>query len=90
MVENIVIGNPDIELYHLFAYDEKDWQDVEKPKTLFTDGRFLPKLLVDCGLAKSNSEVRKNRPELVKELTERDFIEIKWGKKFLFIVVFPQ
>lgn len=90
MVENIVIGNPDIELYHLFAYDEKDWQDVEKPKTLFTDERFLPKLLVDCGLAKSNSEVRKNRPELVKELTERDFIEIKWGKKFLFIVVFPQ
>lgn len=90
MYENVVIGIPEEDIIkNLLAYDEKDWEEVEKEKTLFTDNRFLPKILVDCGIAKSNSEVRRNRPELVRELTERDFVRVKWGKKYVFIIVFP-
>lgn len=89
MIENIIIGTPDIELHHLFAYNEIDWEEIEKPKTLYTTERFLPKLLVDIGIAKSNSEVRKNRTELVYNLDNRDFKIIKWGKKYVFIAVFP-
>lgn len=90
MFENIVVGKADMDLFHLFAYDEEDWEKVEKPKTLFTEERFLPKLLVDAGVTKSNSEVRKNKPELVCNLDKRDFIKIKWGKKYVFIAVFPE
>lgn len=90
MFENIVIGNPDMGLHHLFAYNEKDWEEVEKSKTLFTNERFLPKLLVDSKVVKSNSEVRRNRPELVKALNDRDFLRVKWGKKLVFIAVFPE
>lgn len=90
MKENVVIGKPDIELHGLFAHDKGDWDELESKKTFFTNERFLPKLLVEIGIAKSNSEVRKNRPELVRELNKRDFMGIKWGKKFIFIAVFPE
>lgn len=90
MYENIVIGNPEQDmLVHLFAFDDRDWEEIEKPKTMFTNERYLPKLLVELGIVKSNSEVRRNKPELVKELNNRDFEVIKWGKKFIFIAVFP-
>jgi len=55
--------------------------------TLFTSERYLPKLLVDIGFFKSNSEVRKNRPDLVKELNTLDMLEIKIGKKIVWILV---
>ena len=59
----------------------------EKSNILFTEERYLPRILVAAGIAKSTNEVRKNRPELVKELNEIDFIQLKWGKKFLWIAV---
>ena len=43
--------------------------------------------MVDIGVAKSTSEVRRNKPELVKELNDYDYLEIKWGKRKLFILV---
>ena len=43
------------------AYDEKDLEENKKKNTLFTEERFLPKLLVICGIAKSINEVRKTR-----------------------------
>lgn len=90
MIENIVIGKADLDLHHLFAYNEVDWRWDEFNKTLFTEERYLPRLLVNTGIAKSTSEVRKNRPELVKTLNKRDFLRLKWGKKYIFIAVFPQ
>ena len=71
----------------MFANTPEDWEENEKKNTLFTEERFLPKLLVMCGIVKSINEVRKNKPELVKALDEIDFHQIKWGKKRLFIQV---
>ena len=87
MIQNVVIGKPLVNPAQLFANDENDWGKNEKPNTLFTNERFLPRILVETGIAKSTTEVRKNRPELVKVLTDVDFFRVKWGKKFLWIAV---
>ena len=87
MYENVVIGKTACEPWELFALDEKDWEENEKKKTLFTQTRWLPVIMKEAGLVKSNNEVRKNRPELCVTLDKRDFIELKWGKRFLFIAV---
>jgi hypothetical protein len=44
-IENIIIGELDIHLYHLLAHNIDDWNDIEKEKTLYTKERFLPKYL---------------------------------------------
>ena len=37
--------------------------------------------MVELGIVKSISEVRRNKPELVRELNDYDYLEIKsWGK----------
>ena len=77
MIQNVVIGEPICESWQMFAYDEKDWEENEKSNTLFTEERFLPKILVMCGVVKSINEVRKNKPDLVKTLDEVDFHQIK-------------
>lgn len=79
MIENIVIGKPLVELYHLLGEDENDisWQD----KTLYTNERFLPKILKDLGLVPSTSWVKKNKSELFIELNKPDFFQIRLGKK---------
>jgi hypothetical protein len=87
MIQNVVIGKPLCEPHLLFASDEADWRSNEEKQTLFTDERFLPRVLVSAGVAKSVSDVRRNRPALVRELREVDFIMVKWGKKFLWIAV---
>ena len=87
MAQNVVVGKLLCEPHMLFALDEADWENNEKAETLFTEERFLPRILVEAGIAKSSTEVRKNRPELFKELNNVDFIKIKWGKKFLWIAV---
>lgn len=38
-------------------------------------------------MVKSINEVRRNKTDLVKILDTPDFLEIKWGKKRLFIQV---
>ena len=87
MIQNIVIGEPLIESWHMFSNSEADFEANDKQNTLFTEERFLPKLMVEAGIVKSINEVRRNRPELVKSLDTPDFLEIKWGKKRLFIQV---
>lgn len=87
MFQNVIIGKLKCEPHLLFALDEKDWEENEKKNTLITEERFLPRILVEAGIAKSANEVRKNKPELVKELAEVDFFRLKWGKKFLWIAV---
>ena len=84
-MENVIIGRLSVEPHHLFAFNENDWECNEKDKTLFTDERFLPRIMVQAGVVNSVSEVRRNRPELVREIQDCSFEIVKWGKKFLFI-----
>ena len=86
-VENIVIGNPIVEPSSIFGKDEEDWTLFEQEKTYFTSERFLPRILVDLGIAPSISEVRRNRKDLVRTLEQLDYLEIKYGKRRLFILV---
>ena len=81
-VENIVIGNPIVDLSSMFAKDEDDWNSVEKEKTYFTEERFLPRILVNIGIYPSVNEIRRNKPELMITLDKLDFIDsLKVSKK---------
>lgn len=81
MIDNIIIGKILVEPHLLFAKDEQNWNNNVKQLTYFTNERFLPKLLVEVGVVKSISEVRRNKPQLMIELNEVDFITVKWGKR---------
>ena len=74
-VENIVIGKPIVESSTMFSLDEEDWNRIEKEKTYYTNERFLPRILVDIGIYPSVSEIRRNKPELIVELNQLDFID---------------
>ena len=87
MFHNVVIGKPIVEAQCLLAVDERDWEENEKPKTLFTETRWLPAIMKEAGVVASTGEVRRNRPELCVSLDTLDCINVKWGKKFLFVVV---
>lgn len=77
-MKNVVIGKPLVPLHLLYEDDDID---------LITNERFLPKILVKLGIFPSNSQVRKNRPDLFVELSEPDFLEIKVGKHRIWITV---
>ena len=87
MFHNVVIGKPIVEASSLLAIDERDWEENEKKNTLFTETRFLPAIMKEAGIVSSTSEVRRNRKDLCITLNKPDFLKIKWGKKFLFILV---
>ena len=87
MYQNVIIGHPIVEPKNIFATDENDWSLVEKPQTLFTEQRFLPHIMKEAGIVQSISEVRRNRPDLCILLDKPDFLTVKWGKKFLFILI---
>lgn len=78
MNKNVVIGKPIVDLKELYGDEKID---------LFTNERFLPNILVQLGFFRSNSEVRKNRPDLFIELNKLDFMHIKVGKKHLWLTV---
>lgn len=87
MIQNIVIGKPLIEAWTLISSSEDEWENFDKDYTLFTEERFLPAILVKAGITKSNSEVKRNRPELFKELRELDCFWLKWGKNKIYVIV---
>lgn len=87
MFQNIVIGKPIVKPWELLALDEKDWEENEEQNTLFTETRYLPVIMKEAGIVKSTREVLRNRKELDMTLNELDFMELKWGKRHLFIVV---
>ena len=74
-IENIVIGTQIVGLKSMFASSDDDWNAIEKEKTYYTSERFLPRILVDLGIYPSVSEIRRNKPELVKVLDHLDFID---------------
>lgn len=81
-IENIVIGTPIVDPAKIFAANSDDWIGGESEKTYYTDERYLPKILVELGIYPSVSEIRRNKPELIRTLDTVDFIEIKPKKKF--------
>ena len=86
MIENIVIGEPLVSLDVLLGDESNpsyNWKEV----TVNEEERFLPKLLVKYGFTSSVKEIRRNRQDLVVNLEKTDFLEIKIGKKKLWIVV---
>ena len=86
-IENIVIGKPIVSEASMFALDEEDWERVEKEKTYWTEERNLAVILKEIGVVKSVSEVRRNKPQYYVRLEKLDFMEIKWGKRKLFVLV---
>ena len=87
-IENIVIGTPLVPAKELLSANDSDWANVEFEKTVFTNERYLPNILVQLGIYPSISEIRRNKPELMIRLDKIDFINIKPKKKHpLWIVV---
>lgn len=87
MFLNVVIGTPLVTPEELLALNRNDWEQNEKTKTLFTGTRYLPAILKEAGVVSSTNEVRRNNPKLNITLNTPDCMMIKWGKKFLFIIV---
>lgn len=87
MIANVVIGKPLVDPSQLLSFNQEDWENNERPITLFTNERFLPKIMVEAGIVKSVSEVKRNQPQLMIELYSLDCLWLKWGKKFLYIIV---
>lgn len=87
MFMNVVIGKPLVEPSSLLAANGDDWESTEKKQTLFTNERFLPAILKEAGIVGSISEVRRNQPKLVKTLDNIGCMQVKWGKKHLFIII---
>lgn len=78
-----------MEAHKLFAKSEQDFIDTELSKTLYITEenftKFIPEIMVRCGIVSSKSEVRRNRPDLVRDASPNDFEIIKWGKRRLYI-----
>lgn len=87
MFHNIVIGKPLAEPWELISNSKEEFEIDDKQDTLFTNERFLPAVLVEAGVVKNRSEVRRNKPELCKELNEPDCFWLKWGKHRIWIIV---
>jgi hypothetical protein len=77
--ENIIIGKPLVDLKTLGVEDSE--------YTVFTEERYLPKLLVQYGFMTSIGEVKRNRPDLVRDLNKTDMEFIKIGKKRFWLIV---
>lgn len=86
-IENIVINSPLLSPEYMFASSHENWINVEQNKTYYTEETFLPKIMVDIGIVKSINEIRRNKPDLLMNLDKYDYIEIKGGKRKLFILV---
>lgn len=87
MFHNVVIGKPLVEPWALISSSKEEWEKFDERDTLFTEERFLPAILVDAGIVKSRSEVKRNKPELCKELNKPDCIWVKWGKQKIYIII---
>ena len=76
----VVVGKPLVNL-------EQIGLDCCLHNTLYTEERFLPKILVEIGIFPSISEVRRNRKELIVELNKIDWLTLKLGYRVVDIIV---
>lgn len=86
-IENVVVGKLLVKESEMFAFNEEDWETVEKEKTLFTEERFLPKILKEAGIVPSTNEVKRNKPHLCRSVESFEFLYVEWGKKKIWIAV---
>ena len=87
MFYNVVIGEPLIDAWQLISLSKDDFEKNDKRYTLFTNERFLPAVLVEAGVVKSKSEVRRNKSDLCITLDKPDCLWVKWGKHKIYIIV---
>lgn len=87
MFANVVVGKPLVSPDTLLALNKEDWEQNEKKATLFTETRYLPAIMKEAGIVSSTNEVRRNNQKYNVTLDKLDCMMVKWGKKFLFIVV---
>jgi hypothetical protein len=81
--DNIVIGEPLVDLESLGINI-----DDEEEVTAFEDEEvFLPRILKKYGFFKSTNQVRKNRPNLWREVEFPEFTILEIGHRRLCIVV---
>jgi hypothetical protein len=76
----VVIGPLQPEQYMLL-------DDFRIPIHSYTAERFLPRLLVSVDYAPSVSEVKRNRPDLIRWYRKQGFDVVRLGKKVLYVVV---
>lgn len=77
--QNIIVKQPLVDLKLLDIMSDEN--------TVFETETFLPRILVKHGFFKSTSQIRKNRPDLWRDLTEPEFTELKIGHKRVWLVV---
>lgn len=84
--ENIIVQDSEVNPIEMLCVNDFDWEYIEKQKTIWTNERYLPRILVDSGVVKSTSEVRRNKPEYNITLPQNKYLEIKWGKRKFWIL----
>lgn len=87
MFANVVVGKPLVSPEILLALNKEDWEQNEKKVTLFTETRYLPAIMKEAGIVSSTNEVRRNNQKYNVSLDKLDCMMVKWGKKFLYIVI---
>ena len=88
-VINIVIGEPLVPWWELCCTQSPTGDEIasERACTLFTNERNPAKILKDIGVVKSINEIRRNKPELCKDLVASDCFWLKWGRNKFWVVV---
>lgn len=87
MFTNVVVGKPLVSPDTLLALNKEDWEQNKKKATLFTETRYLPAIMKEAGIVSSTNEVRRNNQKYNVTLDKPDCVMIKWGKKYLYIVI---
>jgi hypothetical protein len=86
---NKVFGKPSTTViigHILSSLDSLGHDTKEDGEPVFTDERSIPRILVALGFAKSNSEVKRNRPDLDKKVEPNTTHFVKFGRNLVFIV----
>jgi len=77
--DNIVVGEPLVSLKSLGITD--------KELTVYEDQEvFIPRILKKYGFFKSTGEIKRNKPELWRELKFPDFLQLSFGHKRVCII----
>ena len=77
--DNIVIGEPLVNIEKLGIRQQEE--------TVFEKEEiFIPKLLKKYGFFKSTSQVKKNRPDLWRELKDFEMTKLKIGHRRVWLI----
>jgi len=87
MFHNIVIGEPVCDPALLISANREEWETGDEKDTLFTNTRFLPAALKEAGVVPSTNEVRRNRPDLCRNLNQLETFFVNWGKQRIYVIV---